>query len=305
MIETIENSLGVKLPLEIKELYENIALLEGVKFLFDTRKLGNHWLLNSNYFLVTPKEINTKDRGKYYINEHYVNTGENILCSINFKILKSIKEYWSENKVFVLAWSNEVVEKDASLLYVFNDDNTIKGVYIHSLNYVQEKVFLGKNLKDFFDLQVPDCLNDDVYQFPLLTSDSTILYKDVLQNNFKILDIESVDDVLDYRYVIDLLSNLSGNKFSFEIQSLNEIDSVRFINVSLAGKEFTYELEGNTKYLDLKLFKEINKSLLEIGFKRKQFVLFSDVAFGQEIGVAFIGRSRQKQLSELKTITFL
>lgn len=300
-LRQIERELGFPLPTEILSLYNAVVNAHGTTYVFDTRSAGSHSFLNADYFLVKPEDRNTKERGDYFIKDFYVGEDEKILERINQKVSKSVKEYWSEDKVFAFAWSNDVVEKDASLLYVFNKEGAVKGVYVHSLNYVEDKVFVAKSLSDVFNLEVVNTQSDKV-RFTVKGDKGTFSYKELLKGAYKIIDLESVDDVRDYEHVIKIFADLSGGKFSPIIKSLSEQDAIRNIEIEINGVKYSTQLQGDTDYVDLKLIDFVNKCLIDNGHTRKRFIAFSDANFGQEIGVAFVSKSGLESLRQLNTL---
>jgi hypothetical protein len=251
--------------------------------------------------LIKPEDRNTKERGDYFIKDFYVGEYEKILERINQKVSKSVNEHWAEDKVFAFAWSNDVVEKDASLIYVFNNDGTVKGVYVHSLNYVEDKVFVAKSLSDIFSLEHVDTESSKV-RITVKEVKGRFSYKELLKANYKVIDLESVDDVKDYEHIIKTLVDLSGGKLSPVIKSLSEQDAVRNIEIEINGVKYSTQLQGDTDYVDLKVIDFANKCLVDNGHTRKKFIAFSDPNFGQEIGVAFASKSGLKALRQLKTL---
>lgn len=270
-------------------------------YFFDTRSIGSHWLLNANYFLVKPGDRNLKERGEFFIKDFYIGEGENILENLNQKVSKSIKEHWGEDKVFAFAWSNDVVEKDASLVYIFKNDGTIKGIYVHSLNYVEDKVFVAASLSDIFSLEGVNTESDNA-KLTVKGIKATITYKDLLKEAYRIIDLESVDNVRDYEHVIKVFSDLSVGKFFPTIKSLSEQNASRNIEVEINEVKYSTQLQGNTDFIDLKFIDFVNKCLIDNGHTRKKFVAFNDASFGQEIGVAFVSKSGLKALRQLNTL---
>ncbi len=302
ILRHIEVNLGFQLPLEIRAIYEK---LNDNYYLFDTRPAGSHWLLNADYFLVKPEDCNIGERGEFFIKDFYVREGETILESLNQKVSKSIKEYWSEDKVFVFAWSNDVVEKDASLVYVFDNDGEVKGIYVHSLNYVEDKVFVAKRLSDIFRLDDINIESPRKARFAIKGGKDTSSYKELLKGAYKVIDLESVDDVKDYEYIIEIFSNLSGGKFTPVIKSLREQGVIRSIDLEIDGDGYSTQLLGDTGYVDLKIIDFVNECLIDKGHTRKKFIAFSDASFGQEVGVAFASKSMLKALRQLRPLEIL
>ncbi|GJM63067.1 hypothetical protein [Persicobacter diffluens] len=302
VLKNIEENIGFKLPLEIRAIYEK---LNDNYFVFDTRKAGGHWLLNADYFLIKPGDLNTKERGEFFIKDFYVCDGVNILERLNQKVSKSIKEHWSENKVFAFAWSNDVVEKDASLVYVFDNDGAVKGIYAHSLNYVEDKVFVAKRLSDIFILDEIYIESSRKAKFAIKGDKAMTSYNEILNGDYKVIDVESVDDVKDYEHIIEIFSNLSVGKFTPMIKSLREWGGIRSIDLEIDGEIYSTELQGGNGCVDLKIIDFVNDCLIDKGHTRKKFIAFSDVPFGQEISVAFVSKSILKTLRKLKSLVIL
>ena len=298
ILEQIEDNLGFKLPEEIVGFYDTVANAHETTYVFDTRSIASHWLLNADYFLVKPRDLNTKERGELFIKDFYVGEGENILEKLNQRVSESTSQHWSENKIF--AWSNDVVEKDTSLVYIFKNDGTVKGIYAHSLNYVEDKVFVAAKLSDIFSLKG---VNTEPGKVRLSVKGPEIVtYKELLKEAYKIIDLESVDDVRDYEHLIKVFANLSGGKFSPTIKSLSEQGAIRNIEVEINGVNYSAQLQGDTDYIDLNLIDFLNKCLIDSGHTRKKFVAFSDASFGQEIGITFVSKSSLHALKQLNTL---
>lgn len=302
ILKHIEKDLGFQLPSEIRRIYEKV---NQNYYVFNTRKVGNHWLLNADYFLIQPEELNTKERGEFFIKDHYIEEGVNILESLNQKVSKSIAEYWSENKVFAFAWSNDVIEKDASLVYVFNSNGEVKGIYVHSLNYVEDKVFLAKSLSDIFKLDDLEMVSSSIARFAISEDNDISSYEDLLKGAYKIVDLESVADVKDYEDIFDIFSSLSRGKFSPMIKSIREQNEVRSIDLKIDGDSYSVRLQGDTDYIDLKIIDFINSCLIDKGHTRRKFIAFRNMSFGQEVGFAFVSKSTLGVLKELKSLEVL
>lgn len=300
-LKHIEEDLGFKLPVDLINLYTKANEDSKKTYVFDLKAIGGHWLLNGDYFLLSPDEHNNKERGEYFIKDFYVDEGENLLLKINETVSKSIREYWSENKVFAFAWSNEVLEKDASLVYVFDDFGIAKGIYIHSLNFVEDKIFVANSISELISYENSK-LNSNVIKFTSFKESELSSYAEVLKGSYKIIDLESVDDVKDYQYIINILTDLSKGKFSPQIKAFHEKNSVRNIDLEINQIEYSIQLQGNTDYVDLKVIDYANKVLEDNGFRRKKFVAFKEANFGQEIGIAFVSKSKLKDLGQLKNI---
>ena len=303
----IEKELGFELPREIVDLYSSIEKYKNKYFIFDTRNLGEHWLLKSNYTLIQPKEKNKKWKKDFFIKDFYVNEDDNIIMAINEKVSRSVKQHWSENKIFAFAWSNEVVEKDASLIYVFNNDGSVKGIFIHSLNFATEKVYVAKNLKDVFKLELKDLINSELFKFELRSNigHEERSFVKIVKGSYKIIDLESVDDVYDYKGIIEIFTKLSNRKFFPIIKSLKEENDIRIIEIEINGKFYSTNLKGGTDWLDLTIVDFINNCLFDNGFTRKKFIVFRSVNFGQEIAVSFVSNPTLKVLQGNKDIEIL
>jgi len=295
VLEQIEQNLGFQLPLEIVNIYHKAIVFPSTIFLFDTRIAGSNWLLKGDYFLLKPQEKNIKERGEYFIRDFYVKEGEGILETVNKKVSESVNQYWSEEKIFVFAWSNDLVEQDSSLIYVFENNGLVKGIYIHSFNYVNEKVFVASRLSDIYDLSQIESNSSVKYNFPHKLTKSIISYKELLKVSYLLLDSESVDDVKDYEFILKSFANLSENKFLRIINSLNEHNAHRSIEIEINNKRYFTLLEGNTDNIDLKIIDFVNDCLIDIGFTRKKFIAFSTPSFGQEVGIPHSAASLAKR----------
>jgi hypothetical protein len=306
VLEQIEQTLGFKLPIEIVDLYKKATGFPETTYFFNTRSIGSHWLLNGNYFLLKPQEENTIERGEYFIRDFYVEVGNNILTTVNKKVSESVKRYWAEDKVFAFAWSNNVVEQDASLIYVFDSKGSVKGVYIHSLNHVEEKIFVAGKLSDIFDLNQIGFRSGSKVEILSKINTDTVSYKELLKgSSHQIIDTESADDVKDYEDILIMFSKLSDGKFSPIIKSLNEQDAVRSIEIEINGRTHLTKVQGDSDYIDLRIIDFVNECLIDSGHTRKKFIAFIETSFGQEVGIAFVSKSLLKSLSELKSIRII
>jgi hypothetical protein len=312
ILKKFQSGRDIHLPKEIIDLYNIIDAYGDFRFIFDMRGTGSHWLLNSDYFLVHPGDVNEKSRGYFFINEHYVPGKSNIIHEVNDIVLESIKSHWSEDLIFAFAWSNDVVEKDASLVYLFNKDGSTKGIFVHSLNYVEEKVFVAANLSDLFRIDVESIKSsiehrsiDGLVRIQRKINVETHSYKSILKDSYEVIDLESVDDIKDYKELIETFIRLSEGKFSAEIRSFEEEGDVGRITLLVGGENSTIEVDRASDSVDLGVVDFVNEGLVNRGFTRKRFVAFKDSTFGQEVGLAFISRTMLGALKEIKTVRIL
>lgn len=300
----IEKILGFELPSELKNFYRIITTAKNTMYILDGRGLSKHWLGEADYFFVKPNELNSKDRDQYYLKDNIVKEDGNILNAINSIISYSSLRYWGAEKVFCFAWTNQVPEKDTGLAYVFNDDGTVDGIYAHSLNWVEDKVLIAKKLSDIIDF---DNISTDpgVVKFNDSIAKNRKSYKQLFSGQFEIIDLESVDDVKDYQYLLGLCKSLSKEEFSPKIVELSEVDNIRMVRLEYRGKIFSMELQGDTDYVDLKILDLVNECLLSTGYKYRKFIAFRESSFGAEVGIAFLSKTGLRSLISLSNIEII
>jgi hypothetical protein len=312
ILRKIQSRQGIQLPREIVDLYNTIDSYDDLRFIFDIRGTGSHWLLTSEYFLIHPRDLNERSRGRFFIKDHYVTEKSNTLTVVNEVVSASTKSHWSEDKVFAFAWSNDVVEKDGSLVYIFNKDGSPKGIFVHSLNYVDEKVFVAANLSDLFRIDADSIISsiqqksrDGLVRIRQRINAEAHSYKSVLKESCAIIDVESVDDIKDYKHILDTFNRLSEGKFSAQILSFEEDGDVGRIELQVGGQNMTIKVDRSSASVDLGVVDFINEALISRGFTRKRFVVFKDIAFGQEVGLAFVSKTMLSALMEIKTVEIL
>lgn len=304
MLKKIERQLGFKLPEELKLLYELIDAQPDSTYVIDIAKSPPHWFLNAKYFLLNSKNINSSKLGDFAVPKWLTPEGENILLNANKEASYSMSYNWEEHKSFTFAWTNELPEQDTGLAYVFEKNGTVKGIYAHSLNWVEHKVFVANKLTDIIDFDEIRS-NSGIVNLTNLLNINQKTFKELLSDSHQIIDLESVDDVKDYAYLLKIFEQLSNGEFSPSAIGFSEENRVRVIEFELEGKLYSANLEGDTDYVDLNIVTFINNCLADQNKNQRRFVAFNTVSFGTEAGLAFVTPSEFDKLQKLSGVTIL
>lgn len=304
VLDKIELELGFELPRELKTLFELIDERSGSTYIIDRKKGAGHWFLDAKYFLLNSVSVNSQDLGEFSLETRIVPERESILIGANKKASWSMSHNWNEHKTFVFAWSNEHVEKDACFAYLFEDDGRVKGIYAHLLNWVEHKIFVANKLTDIIDFSEIKSNSGAVTLTNLLNKNQKT-YQDLLGDSYKIIDLESVDDVKDYDYLLKIFSQMSNDEFSPTMKKFSEVESIRAIELEIDNKAFSVQLEGDTDYIDLKIISFVNGCLTALGKTKRQFVAFSTASFGTEVALAYLTSREISQLKKLPNINIV
>ncbi|GAB2197506.1 hypothetical protein [Sessilibacter sp. MAH4] len=304
MLKKIERQLGFKLPEELKILYELIDAQPDSTYVIDIAKSPPHWFLDAKYFLLNSKNVRSSNDGSFAFPNRMASEGENILLKANEKISYSMSSNWKEHKSFTFAWTNELPEQDTGLAYVFEKNGTVKGIYAHSLNWVEDKVFVANKLTDIIDFDEIRS-NSGIVNLTNLLNINQKTFAELLADSHQIIDLESVDDVKDYAYLLKIFEQLSNGEFSPSAIGFSEENRVRVIEFELEGKLYSANLEGDTDYVDLNIVSFINNCLADQNKNQRHFVAFNTVSFGTEAGLAFVTPSELDELQKLSGVTIL
>jgi hypothetical protein len=123
--------------------------------LLDTNKIAKHWFLSYKYFLI--REDYTFGNLPFKTIFDSPKSDKNMIFKdfAEKSVLSSIRQNWKTDfeigHLEIIAWCSEIVEKDSSLFYLYDNQNNYKGLFCHSLNWAEDVVYFGNSLNDFFD----------------------------------------------------------------------------------------------------------------------------------------------------------
>jgi hypothetical protein len=177
------------------------------------------------------------------------------------------------------------------------------------MNRVEEYIYVGKSLEDFFDLKATsEAIKKENPQddFPVqkrkLSKEQLLTYDKLLKKDeFKILDAE-----LGFSITLELYKSLIDETFiplsknELKYTQIELVGNTEFLHFTwhLENKAFEVKLENKSDYIDTKIYKLMNDILEFLGSK-KRFVLFREFGFGQEYGVAYVDEKNQHKLKNL------
>lgn len=311
---------------------EEINLLEQISsFLptdktvtFDMTLTNRHWLVNYEYFFVRdtfPKERLYSDT---LFNHYHYEKKEIIHVSpyqlIQSDLERSMKRYWSKKMsigaIELLAWSKKTVEKDTGLCYVYDEEGIYQGIFCHSLNWVEEFIYIGQSLSEFFDfdstlLEVQTANSQDdfpAHKRKLSKSQLTPYNKLLNKEEYIIFDAE-LGFTITFELYRDLIDTdfipLSQNDLRYDkLEPVSNTDCLHFL-WHVKDEVFEFKLYNKSDYIDTPLvFKVLNDILEHLG-ARKKFVLFREFDFGQEFGLAYLNGRKAARLENLFRIQIL
>lgn len=300
--------------IEIEKLQK---LTSDIQFPFtlilDTKKTAKHWFLSYNYFVIREDYTFENLPFKTCFNQYSKDESGVFNSFVEKYVLQSIIRYWKTDfeigHIEIIAWCSEIVEKDSSLFYLYDNQNNYKGLFCHSLNWTEDVVYLGNNLNDFFDLdktiiELEKCDSNYLLSRKKLSKVKKQTFEELLlKDEYLILDAEfGFEPNLDFyrNYIDTIIIPLTKNKLKYtnlvlvsdsngKLEFVWELDSMRV----------KFSLENDTDYIDGKEFyKKLNEVLVQ-STSSKFFVPFRHYDFGQEYGVAFLDSKKAKKLGEL------
>lgn len=114
------------------------------------------------------------------------------------------------------------------------------------------------------------------------------------------MDGESVDDVKDYKTVLEDIAGITEGYLDFDTMTFSERNAVRQVVVTRGARSWTAELEGRTDWIDNdKLVPFLNEILLENGASKKIYILKTD---DQSLRLAY---ATEKEADQLKTYRYM
>lgn len=284
--------------------------------ILNTKKTAKHWFLTYNYFVI---------REDFTFDDIPFETVFNKKVSGVFKsyvenaIFESIVENWKNigfeiGKIEVIAWCSEIVEKDSSLFYIYDNQGDYKGLYCHSLNWTKDVVYLGHGLSEFFNLEkeiieLEKCDLNYLLPRKKLSKVKKQTFEELLsKDEYLILDAEigcNPDFEFYKKYIDSTIIPLTQNKLKYK--------NLNFVSDSNGKLEFFWEfdtirvefsLENGTDYLDEEFYKRLNELLVH-SKSSKLFILFRHHNFGQEYGLAYLDNKKAKKLGDLFNIELI
>ncbi len=304
-----------------KEIEKLQKLISDIPFpltiILDTNKTVKHWFLTYNYFVI--REDFTFDNLPF---KTIYNQNENGFFKnyVENEVLKSILSEWENidfkiGRIEVIAWCSEIVEKDSSVFYLYDNQENYKGIYCHSLNWSKDIVHLGYSLSDFFDLdkgvnELEKIGSNYLLPRKKVSKEKKQTFEELLsKDEYLILDAEfGFEPTFDFykNYIDTTIIPLAKNKLKYT--------NLNFVSDSNGKLKFVWELDtikvkfslGNdTDYIDGKEFyKKLNEVLVQCT-STKLFVPFRHYDFGQEYGLAFLDSKKAKKLGELFNIELI
>lgn len=292
--------------------------------LLDMRKTARHWLLGYEYFIIRPEHQIKDLAGKTcFTPDSYqgFRPDDFFYAKVNTDVSESVHMYWSESvdvgRISICAWSAYTVEKDTCLLYLFDKDDNYKGVYCHCLNRVEEIIYVGNSLADFFDFEstihaLPAGieLHEDI---PLIrkkmSKAKSQMYTQLLRKKeYLILDAEFgfVPTFSLYKNFIDAtIIPLTSHELKYDrLEPVSEEGRLSF-NWVYQEVVFTFNLNNESDYIDAEVFYETVNAILALLQTKKKLVVFREHNFGQEYGLAYISDSTRQKLQALFNIEIM
>ena len=108
----------------------------------------------------------------------------------------------------------------------------------------------------------------------------------VEKKNTFICDGECIYDVMDYKWIIEQLTEMTDGELSLESFEGTWEEEAMFINVTINGISGKFSLEVNSDWVDSAIVYNLNE-MLEPLKKEKLFIEVYDDRWGQEFGVVF------------------
>lgn len=302
---------------EIARLDQLAELLpEGTTFRFDMRNTTNHWFLKMDYYFI----LKTDERSDFEAKTVFAWRGHgnkpNLFRESAAKDgLESIRAEvdWGKEveHAEALAWTDQGVEKDTALLYLFDASGECMGLYAHSLNFTEDIVRVGNSFSDFFDFEKAKAelsagnVEGKYCDFPRLSlsKEKKKKIKDVLKKGtYEIFDPETgytMDAEVVQEFIQGKLSELSGG--AIKCDEIREIDTGKVLSLEwvVGDKAYPFKVYGETDYLDLlPIFHVANEVLAGMGIE-DEFVVYEEDNYGQCSGIAFLSYIKKRRLKKV------
>jgi hypothetical protein len=296
MIQRLEDTLKLRLPNELRYLYEIAQNNKFDELKLDIRGVNKHWFLNYEYSLLLPVDS----------------------CEMEYfaKVNSEVNYYqylwgWIERKTLVFAETQKIVDGGGFLFYAFDVHDNNLGLYSSAMGWIEEVVEVAGSLSDLFEIP----LNKNVIEQHNLTNTLKLSpkkrtyfldYKEVVSNeSYMSVDAEFgfLMNLHMYKDFIDkTLIPLTKDKLGYD-QLLNQSNDpgVLKLNWLFNGKSWEVELDSTTDYLDLKIFPFLNLILADLNVEER-FIPFHEEGQGQDFTFGFFNKQEQENIRNVSNI---
>lgn len=309
--------------LETEKLHNLISKINfPFTIIFDTKKTSKHWFLSYNYFFIredyTIENIPFKTFYHVY-SSSYHNEKSSLKDYMEKEVLNSIKQSWNLEfeigRIEIFAWCSEIVEKDGSLFFLYDNLGNNRGIYCHSFVWENDVVFVAKNLTDYFDLEkaeieIIEARSNFILPRIKLSKNKTQTFEELLiRDEFLILDAEfGCEPNLDfYKNFIDTtIIPLTRTELKYSNLALeSDTNGILKFIWELDTVKVKFSLKKDTDYIDGKEFYKKLNEVLVLCSSTKLLVPFRHYNFGQEYGLAYLDSKKAKKLGELFNIELI
>ncbi len=290
--------------------------------ILDTNKTAKHWFLSYNYFVI--REDYTFENLPFKTVYDSPHRDKSIIFKgfAEKEVLDSIKQYWKTDfeigRIEIIAWCSEIVEKDSSLFFLYDNQDNYKGLYCHCSSYVtwaEDIVYVGNGLSDFFDLNMTfnefeKCDSNYVLPRKKLSKAKKQTFEELLtKDEYLILDAEvGCEPNFDlYKNFIDtMMIPMTKNKLKYtNLKFVSDSNGILEFIWEYDTSEVKFTLRNELDYIDTDgFYKKLNEVLLHCA-STKLFIPFRHYDFGQEYGLAYLDSKKAKKLSELFNIELI
>ena len=183
----------------------------------------------------------------------------------------------------------------------------IDGVLFNNIEYDHEFRFyqtFSEVLINQDKIDVPACIGDKesaIYLYEKKEEIDLAFYTDVLSpSSYMITDGERIDDLSDYATLFEEINDLIKDDFTISIDGEHSSTDSNILRLSL-DKIKKHIGENRSDYINYSVMSLINSEAKRLNLSSKKLVVFWDIRFGQEIGIAYLGDDKKEKLISIGT----
>lgn len=311
-----------RLPEEVRQLYSTLEEFDkDYWFILNMRRTHAHWFSEYDFFFIRPFLESNPEMGEFYC-EHslrpFYQQENNVLLTAKWRVEDFVKEYWkTEGMILVIAWAHESVDKDIALFYQLDENYTVKGLYLVSLNRPEvNDVFIASSLSELFELDkesisyaVKNANGKKVY-IPRKPDPLSDFMNVLTKGQFLVLDAE-FGFIMNFTFlkgtVYDeyIIPFTAGGLYYDELTDVSTNNETTKIEWKVGDRSWVVAHERNTDYLDYKVFQDLNVIVADLNKTDKRFVVFMQASWGQEFGLAFVSNQDRDRLQKVKSVKIM
>jgi hypothetical protein len=284
LMDWFEKESQLQYPQEVKKVLDNVIQTD-TELVFEAYNFGT--------FVINDFSDLKKLKSKEYSNINETTSRNpfkvyrNVTGFIKGYLPQSIQDELGTIVPFATAnWGDEgrfniVISSKSNDFYLIDIDNpesTPINLGGNIYNFIPSEYVLKESDKSFFNLRKS--------------------YSDLIDSNsFLVIDAECVNEVMDYRKVLEQLISISNNELTLNSFNGQEIDGRRIIDVQINNISEQLNLQGATDWLDIAIIEQLNSILNQLNIENRYYNFYNE-DFGQEAGICYCSNNKMTELKQ-------